>query len=232
MKILLLILVLCSPAVTGSARADSDPAATQVLTTPTAQTLGEGDLRVANTMLTLTQFNYGLTDNLQLGVQTVYLFWSGMDLKYRFFQSERIEASVLAGGGLLMVDARTHSLYARPVVTFLVREREGREPIRLSIGASAVYNGTQGASGPVMNGFLSGELPLGPGVKLMGEINYVYDSERTFPGDLRQWTAGTLGARFYRQRVAVDAGLFIPFNEDLLGAEVVGIPLLSLSYLF
>ena len=216
----------------GSAAADSDPVGTQIFTTPTAQTLGEGELRVSSTMLTLTQFNYGLTDDLQLGVQTVYLFWTGVDLKYRFFQSEKVEASVLGGGGLWMLNHERHSVYVRPVVTISSDDRNGRGSARLSLGGSALYNATAAASGILTNVFVSGELPAGTNVKLMGEINYVYDPATTVSGDLTAWSGGTFGARFYGERAAVDAGLFIPFTDDLLPGRILGIPLLSFSYLF
>ncbi len=229
-------------AVTGVRPAAADPVGTQIFTVPTAETVARDAVRIGNTMLTLTQANIGLTDDLQLGLNTVWLVATGVDLKYRFLKTDNAQAAILVGGGVFMFDAYMNSLYARPVFSFML------DKARMTLGGSVNVLGNRVTtqsydeagtyileqdsmkSTVQLNAFGALELPLNEHVKLLGEFQYFDDPKGTW-GNATSFSTVTLGARFSRGPAAVDAGMFVPLTDGLLPAKLLGIPLLGFSYL-
>ncbi len=251
---LIVMLLLLAPV---PARAVDDPVRTALFTTPTAETTGDDALRVSNTLIGYTQFNYGLTDDLQLGIQNLLIAFTGFDFKYRFLEGEHWQAAVVVGGTVNTFNAVQHTAYARPVVSW----QSGRT--RLSFGASAFYLGKEVNeeiaptrecapdedpktarsrcgyyeyreyydNGLVANGWIGVEYRIGERVKLLGEFNGMWDPDQ-YLSVRKGWAHHTLGARFFGRNAAVDVGLWLPTNRSLVSETILGIPVFSFSYTF
>ncbi len=202
----------------------ADPAATQLMLSPTAYTLGEGQSRVGVTELALFQYNHGLSDNLQLGINTLFVFFTAIDLKLKFVDTGDFAAAALVGAGFSAFDRDIFGLYTRVVGT----QRFDRIAVTAGLG---IAGGSTGSSDDQTWGgaTLGADWRVGRHIGLLAEYNLNVDFNGR--GD-RPVHSLTWGGRLIWSRIAVTIGYLSPLMSETLQEGVVGFPYIDFSHGF
>ncbi len=211
--------------VTGAAEAPRfsfvDPARSQLFTAPTAYTLDEGASRVSLTELLVFQYNYGVTDDLQFGINTVYLVLTSVDLKWRFYAGENFSAAVLGGVAFMPFNIDFLSGYGRLAGTW------SYDRLDVNLVVSDVYSADSGTVDNLVA--VSGGLGWRAGERTRFLVEY--DTFRFTTGgepvNVIFW-----GARFLWPNFSVTPGYLTPLEGESLREGLVGIPYLDISYSF
>ena len=203
----------------------ADPARTQLMLSPSAHTLGQDESRISATQLTLYQYNFGITDDLQLGINSFIILATSVDLKWRFLHTDQFSAAGLVGIGVVPLNRDIYGAYGRLVGTW------HRDDLELSLGWSSL--GVRSAADDVSHiGSAMGALTwqIGQRSKFIAEYNAALNMQALFDDEIVNIL--TWGFRFFWDSFAITPGYISPLDRSLFGPDVIGVPYLDISYSF
>ncbi|MBM4118882.1 hypothetical protein FJ251_14330 [bacterium] len=190
-----------------------DPDCNSVLLTPTPATVGKGDAYFRNFELLILNGGYGITENLDLSIATLFPIggdWNfiAVGLKAELVDRETHDLGLaITGSHLIAPDAQRFSSLA--VVVGIGDRRRS-----LSVAADRGFNEDGEAATRVMVG---GDLQINRRTKLFAEwasseLAFSFggddDDDDEFDGFM------TLGVRFFGERMAFTLGGFRPVSAD------------------
>ena len=212
-----------------------DPSPGRLIISDTAFTTPKGAFAWQTLDVGLHRFDYGVTDNVQIGVTTVLpvmVFGALPEVKIGFDLSESVRLGLVARGGFLstMVNAETFFVFGGgPMLTI------GSEDLALNIQCKAYLAGRAGDDDLAWLAFpsIGGSMRVSNGVSLHAELGPVFAAvgdDTLWKGDL--WGL-MYGVRVFGEHLFGDFSFVIPASEDtgdILKYMPLGVPLLSFGY--
>lgn len=204
----------------------------QTYLSPTGILLPPGENRISVSQIAIQQLNIGLTDRLQLGVNTSFLIFLGADLKVGLSNpASRVQQALLFGGGILTIAADKGLAYLRYALTVV---GSGEKPyfLNLSLGAGGggkLFNSEEFSESFLKNYSLIPSLSVFYSLKgpyaLGGEFLTFF-----FPRHREEWPISILGIRYVAQNWGWGLGIATLWREELLKNYFIGFPFMDFQF--
>ena len=219
----------------------NNPYTTQLFASPTAILLQPGQTRFGLTEIVYQQLNFGLTDNIQLGVNSFTIVALGGDAKIGFSSDDGAHhVAVLAGLTAPVFDVDSVAVHTRAAYSFLFAAGGDAGMFNLSTGY--MFNSDHADQGMLLNS-IGFDIPIGSSGawSLVTEVDMMAIRSQSIDPFERtanpSWNFANalylpiVGFRHGTDSWGIQFGLTRPFGREIDG-DILAIPVFDLSILF